>query len=114
MTDGAPWTDNILVLSSAWGANGTATNLNWGSQPGGTYNIVSVLWSGTVCAILAYVSRSPENMRSAARHVCDNILRDNGTARLKILSAPCSILCNLLVNQRYCSWDDLWDEPVDQ
>ena len=74
-TDGFPWTDNILCPSLDWGTDGTATNLNWGSQPGGICGNVSVLWSGCICDILAWVCRSPENMYSSAYRVCDYLLR---------------------------------------
>ena len=113
-TNGPPWTDNILTPSPTWGTGGTDTNLNWGIQPGGTYGSVAVLWSDPVYAMPYYVHRSPENMRSAARRVCDDILRENRTTRMKILSNSCSIFCNHLVNWRDCDWDNLWDEPVDQ
>ena len=46
--NGPPWIDNILVPSPAWGVGGTVTNSNWGSQPGGRYGSVSVLWRGAV------------------------------------------------------------------
>ena len=73
-TDGPPWTDNILVPTPAWVTSGTATNLNWGSQPGGSYGSVSFLWSGPIRAMPSYIRRSPENTRSAARRVRDNLL----------------------------------------
>ena len=56
-TDGRPWTDTILAPSPAWGTSGTATNLNWGSQPGGPFGSASVLCIGTVHAMPAYVCR---------------------------------------------------------
>ena len=56
-TDGTLWTDNILVPSQSRGASVTATNLNWGIQPGGPYSSVSVPWSGPICAMPAYVRR---------------------------------------------------------
>ena len=62
----------------------------------------------------AYVRRSPENMRSTPRRVHDDILQDNRTARMKILSTSRRILRNRLVNQQDWSWYDFWDEPVDQ
>ena len=68
-TDGPPWTNNILVTSPAWGTGVTATNSNWGSQPGRPYGSIAVPWSGPICAMPAYFCMSPENMRSAARHV---------------------------------------------
>ena len=52
-TDGPPWTDNILFPSLDWGASGTATNPNWGIQPGGPCGSVYVLWSGTIRAMPA-------------------------------------------------------------
>ena len=85
-TDVNPYTDNILVPSPAWGTGGTATNTNWGSQPGGTYISVAVPWSGTVRVMTAYVHRIPENMCSAALRVYHNLPRDNRTERMQILS----------------------------
>ena len=113
-TNGPPWTDNILVPSPSWGNGGTSTNLNWGSQPGGHYIIVSVLSGVLVLAMLAYFLRSPEKTRSAARRVRDDLLQDNRTACMQSLSTSRRILCNCLVNWRYYNWDDLWDDPVDQ
>ena len=68
-----PWIDNILVPSPAWGAGGTTIDPNWGIQPGGPYGSVSIMWSGTIPAMPAYVRRSPENMRSVARRVRDDL-----------------------------------------
>ena len=73
-TDVPPWTDNILVPGPAWGYGGTATNSNWGSQPDRPYGSVFVLWIGPIRVMPAYVCRSLENMRSAPRRICDNIL----------------------------------------
>ena len=111
---GPPCIDNILAPSTTWGTGGTATNLNWGRQPGGTYVSVTVPWSGTVRAMTAYSRRVPENTRSAARRICDNLLQENCMARMQSLSNSCSILRDHLVNRRDCDWDDIWDEPVDQ
>ena len=58
-TNGPPWDDNILAPSPAWGTGVTSTNSNWVSQPGGPYGSVSVPWSGPVCAMPAYIRRSP-------------------------------------------------------
>ena len=73
-TDGTAWTDNILDPSTSWGNCGTNTNPNLGSQSGVTYGSVSVPCSGHICAMPAFVRRSPENTRSAVRRVRDNIL----------------------------------------
>ena len=37
ITDGPPWTDNLLAPVHILGDGGITTNQNWGSQPGGTY-----------------------------------------------------------------------------
>ena len=58
-TDGPPWIDNILDTSPAWGAGGTATNLNWGSQPGGPYGSFSIPLSDPVRTMPACVFRIP-------------------------------------------------------
>ena len=73
-TDGPPWTDNILAPSPAWVNVGTATNPNWVIQPGEPYVSVAIPWSGPVHAVSAYVRRSPENTRSAARCVREDLL----------------------------------------
>ena len=73
--DGPPWTDNTLDSSPSWVTSGTATNPNWGIQPGGLYGSVAVLWSGPVFAMPAYAFRSLENMRSSARRVRDDLLQ---------------------------------------
>ena len=109
-----PWTDNILAPSLRWGNGGTATNPNWGSQPGGPYGSVAVPWSGPVHAMTAYVFRSQENTRSTARRVRDDILRENCTARMQSLSTSRNPIRNCLVNRWDEDWYDLWDEPVDQ
>ena len=113
-TNKPPWTDNILAPSTAWGTGGTAKKINWGSQPGGTYGSVAITWSGTVRAIPASGRRSPENMRSTARRVRDNLLRENCMERMQSLPIYSSILRDRLVNSQDCNWEDLWDEPVDQ
>ena len=82
MTNGPPWTDNILVSSPDWVAGDTGTSPNWGSQPGGPYGSVSIQLSVLIRVMTAYVRRSPENMRSTASHVRDDLLQDNLTARL--------------------------------
>ena len=113
-TNGPPQTDNILAPGPDWGNGGTATNSNWVSQPVGTYGSVDVPCSGTVCSMPNYARRIPENMRSSARYVRDDLLQYNRTARMKSLSTSCSILRDRLVNWRDCDWDGLWDDPVDQ
>ena len=89
------------------------THFNWGSKPGGRYDGVSVLWRGAVPACPDYLPRSPKNMRATARCVCDDLLRENRLARVQSLSDSRQILCDCLVDQTYCAWDDLWDEPVE-
>ena len=112
-TDGPLCNDNILAHSPAWETGGTATNPNWGSQPGGPYDSVDVLSSGPVRAMPDYVRRSLENTCSAVRRVCEDLLRDNCMVRMQSLSTSLSILRNSLVNRRDCDWDNLYDEPVD-
>ena len=68
-TNGPYWIDNILFPIPAWGVGGTMTNFNWGSQPGGRYDGVSVLLRGAVPGRPAYLPRSMENMRAPARRV---------------------------------------------
>ena len=109
-----PWTDNIFAPSPAWGIGGTATNPNYGSQPGGLYGSFSVSWSGPVRAMPAYVHMSPENTRSAVRRVREDLLRDNCTELMQSLSTSRSILRDCLANWRDCDWDNLWDELIDQ
>ena len=53
-------------------------------------------------------------MRSAAHHVCDDLLQENRTSRMQSLSTSCNSIYNHLVNRRDEDWDDLWDEPADQ
>ena len=74
-TDGPPSADNILAPSPSWGTGGTATNPNWGIQPGGPYGSVAIPWSGIVCSMSDSVRRSPDNTHSAACHVCENLIR---------------------------------------
>ena len=112
--DGPHWIDNILAPIPAWGTFGTAINPNWAILPGGHYGSVCVPCSGTVRSILAYVRRSPGNTRTAVHHVLYDLLRDNRTTRMKILSTSRNIFRDFLVNWRYCDWDDLWDDMVDQ
>ena len=73
-TNGTPWTNNILASIPALGTGDTVTNPNWVIQPGRPYVSVVVPWSGPVRAMPAYVSRSPENTRSAATRVRDNLI----------------------------------------
>ena len=100
-TDEPPCTDNILVPITYWVTIGTATNYNWLSQPRGPYGSCSVPWSGPVRAMPADVCRSPENMRSAERRVRDNLLQDNSTTSMQLISTSRSILRDCLFN----SWD---------
>ena len=73
-TDIPAWTDNILAPITSWETGGTATNPNWGSQTVRPYGSVALPWISTVRAMPAYVYRSPENTRSAARRVHEDIL----------------------------------------
>ena len=109
-TDGPPWTDNLLAPSPSWGDGGTTTNRNWVIQTGGPYESVSVPWSGLVRVMPAYVCRIPENMRSAARRVCDDLLRYNCTYHIQSISTCRNPIRVRLTNQR----DDNWDELVSQ
>ena len=93
-TNGPPWTDNILAPSPACGTCGTDTNTNWCSQHGGPSGTISVLWSGPVRAMPAYICRSPENTRSASHRVCDDLLRENCMARIQSISIFRSIFRN--------------------
>ena len=72
-TDVPTWTDNILAPSPARGTDGTDTNPNCQSHPGGPYDSVVVPWSCPIRSMLAYVGRIPENMRSSARRIYDDI-----------------------------------------
>ena len=82
------WIDNISVSIPAWGVSGTVKNLNWGSQPGSHYDNVSVPWCGAVPACSDYLPRSPENTRSTARRIRDDILRENLLTRVQSISIP--------------------------
>ena len=73
-TDGPPWNSNILDPYASWGDRGSSTNPNWGSQYGGHFDIFSVLWTRLVRVYLVYHHMFFENMRSAARLVCDSLL----------------------------------------
>ena len=107
INDRPPWTDNILAPGPDWGTGGTDTNPNWGSQPVGPYVSVSVPCIGPIFSMPAYVVRIPENMRSAVRRICDDLLQENHMARMQSISTFRSILRNRLVNRRYFNWDDL-------
>ena len=56
---GTFWSDNNLVPRSTWGNGGNTTNQNWGIQPGGAYNKVSVTWCGAVPSRPTYIARIP-------------------------------------------------------
>ena len=56
-TGGPFWVANILDPRSSWGDGGTATNQNWGSQLGGTYGSVAILWNCPVRVLLVYIHR---------------------------------------------------------
>ena len=111
---GPPYTNNILATSPDWVTGGTDTNPNWGSQPGGPYGSVAVLWSGLVRSMPAYVRRILKNTHSAACHIRDDLLRDNRMVRMQSISISRSILHDCLVNWQDYDWDNLWDDPVDQ
>ena len=53
------WDDNLLVPCYSWGDGGTTTNKNWGIQPGGPYESISVPRSRPVPIRLTYIPRSP-------------------------------------------------------
>ena len=111
---GPPWADNLLASGPTWGYSGITTNPNWVRKPGGRYVSVAVPWNRPVRVIPDYVCRIPENMRSAARRVCDDFLRDICTARMQSLSTFRNPIRGRLVSRRDDEWDDLWDETVDQ
>ena len=112
--NGPYWIDNILVPILAWGVGDTVTNLNWGSQPEGFYNGVSVLCCGDIPDHPSYLPRSLENARVTARRVRGNLLRENRLARIQSISNFRHILCDHLVNWMNCAQDDLSDEPVEK
>ena len=66
--------ENIMYPSPCWGGGGVVEILNWGSQPGGCYGVVDILWRGAVRIFPAF-SRSQKNVRSTVRHVHDNLLQ---------------------------------------
>ena len=113
-TYGPPWADNILANSLSWGTGFTSSNPNWGIQPGGPYGSFSARWNSPVRAMPAYVRRSLENTRSAVHCVCDNLLRENCTSHMQMISTSHIILRDCLVNRQDCNWDDLWEYPVYQ
>ena len=59
-TNGPYWIDNLLVTISASGVGGTVTNLSWGSQTDGRYDVVSVPWHGSLPSNPSYLPRSQE------------------------------------------------------
>ena len=109
-TDGPPWSDNLLATGPSWGDGCTTTNQNWGTQHGGPYGSVAIPWSRPVPVRPAYVRRSPENARTAARRVHNDHLQRRRLARMRIPSTNSNSICNPRVNLR----DDHQEGPVDQ
>ena len=87
-TNVTPCTDIILAPSPDWGIRGNGKNPNWGSQPGGPYGNIAVLWSRPIISMPAYVSRIWENMRSSARRVREDLLRENHLTHRESLHLP--------------------------
>ena len=108
-TDGPTWTDNLLAPYFSLGDRGYTTNQNWGSQSGEGSDSVSVPCNRPVCVLPYYHRRIFENMRAAARRVCDDLLRGNRTVCMQSHSTFRNPIRSWLVNRWYDDWDDLWN-----
>ena len=108
---GFQFLENALVVTvpRGWGDNDTS-NQNWPVIPGGPYENVSVTWSGAVSDRPAYMPRSPENARAAARRIHDNYLCIRRRERMRSPSTSCKPIRNRRVN--CCGYD--WEGPADQ
>ena len=93
---GTAWTSNLLDPCSIWEVGGISTKQKWGIQSGGYYRNVSIPWNFPIRVLPVYHRRILENMRGAARHICDNQLQINHLTRM--LSPLTSR--NLIHNQR--------------
>ena len=95
--------------TTGWG-NGGASNQDWPVILGGPYQNLSVVWYGAVPDRPDYMPRNPENVRTAARHVCDDSLHCRRRERMRIPSTSRNPVLNPRVN--HCGDDR--DIPVDQ
>ena len=98
-----PWNFNLLATYTSWGDRGSSNNTNWDSQPRGGSDSISVPWNLPVRVLPVYQQRVFENIRSAARHVCDDLLRDNCMYRIQSPSNFRNPIRICLVNQRYAN-----------
>ena len=78
-------------------------NYNWGVTPGGPYSNVAMDWGITAPSRQEYMPRSPENLRIAARRVCDDFRRLRRRKLERRRSRSCNPIVNLRVN---CRVDD--------
>ena len=105
------FTENILAPYNTifWGYGGTPIQ-NWPVLLGGPYRNVSIPWCGAIYAYHAYMLRSPDNARAAARRVHDDFLHDRRRALMWITYTSRNPVQNPRINRRV----DDWEGPVDQ
>ena len=86
-------------MTTVWGHADTP-NKNWVVRLGGPYRMYSVPWGSTVPVRLAYISRSPDNPRAAARRICYDFLRQRRCNRMRIPSTSRNHIVNTMIQQR--------------
>ena len=97
------------TMPTGWG-HGDNSNNNWGPSPGGTYSMWSVAQVTTTPAYLDYMPRSPDNLRAAARRICDDFLCCRCYECMRSPTTSHNTIVNLRIN--HCGDD--WEVPVTQ
>ena len=103
---GLPWTLNLLDPYADWGSRRSSTSQNSSSEYGGYSDSFFINWNQPACFLSIFHQIFFENICSAARRACDNLLMDNRTYRMQIPSTCHNPICGCLVNWRDDALDD--------
>ena len=106
--DGPPWNLNLLDPYDNWVGRGSSTSPNLGSVYGGYLDVVYVNWNHPARVLPIYHLDIIENTRSAAHRTRDDILMENRTYRMQILSNCRNPIRGRLLNRQDDALDDRW------
>ena len=109
-----PLNVNILAPYAYCAREGPSTNQNLSSDSGGYFASVHINWNRLTHKLLIYHRRVFEKMRSAGRHACDNLLRENRKYCIQSPSTYQNPIHGCLENRRDGTLDDRWDFTIFQ
>ena len=103
-TDRPPWTANILEPYSDWGRGGPSTSQNFSSGSGGYSESVHINWNQPARDLPIYHWIVFENIHSAGRRACDDLLQEKRTNRMKSTSTCRNSIRTHLVTGGMTPW----------